>query len=239
LSEVSGGTWTRYTDREFEREFPWFRKLEATRSVVPPAAYLVPAQWTGVIEVLEAHGLKMQRLTAPWSGEVETYRCENMRWQERPFEGRHLVQWSDLITDEGEAGSGTAPGPTCRPVTEKLEFAAGSVLIPLNQRASKVAIHFLEPMGPDSAVTWGFFDTIFEQKEYAESYVLEKLARVMMEKDPRLRKEFEQKVAGDPAFARDPRARLNFFYQRSRWRDNRVGLYPVGRLKSAKGIPAK
>jgi hypothetical protein len=239
LSEVSGGIWTRYTDKEFEREVPWRRKLEVTRSVVPPAAYLVPAQWTAVIDVLEAHGLKLQRLIGPWSGEVETYRCENMKWQERPFEGRHLVQWGDLVTDEGQAATVDGTSPNCIPVAAKLEFPAGSVLVPLNQRASKIAIHFLEPMAPDSAVTWGFFDPIFEQKEYAEGYVLEKLARVMMEKDPKLREEFLKKLDSDPDFARDRRARLNFFYKRSPWWDEKIGLYPVGRLKSLDGLPLK
>jgi hypothetical protein len=32
-------------------------------------------------------------------------------------------------------------------------------------------------------VAVGFFNSVFEQKEYAESYVMEKLAREMMEKD--------------------------------------------------------
>ena len=54
----------------------------------------------------------------------------------------------------------------------------------LNQRLSKVAIHWLEPEAPDSALRWGFFDPIFEQREYGEAYVLEKLARENMEKDP-------------------------------------------------------
>ena len=36
-----------------------------------------------------------------------------------------------------------------------------------------------------------FYKTIFEQKEYGEAYVLEKLAREMMAKDPKLKAEFE------------------------------------------------
>jgi hypothetical protein len=111
------------------------------------------------------------------------------------------------------------------------------VIVPLNQRAAKVAIHFLEPEGPDSAVLWNFFDAIFEQKEYGESYVLEKLARDMMAKDPELKKEFENKVATDPQFAANPYARLNFFYQRSPYWDKALGLYPVGRLTSLEGVP--
>ena len=86
-------------------------------------------------------------------------------------------------------------------------------------------------------MAWGFFDAIFEQKEYGESYVLEKLARDMMAKDPKLKEEFQQKVATDKEFAADPRARLNFFFRRSPWWDPHLGLYPVGRLTSLEGVP--
>lgn len=67
--------------------------------------------------------------------------------------------------------------------------------------------------------------------------MLEKLAREMMERDPKLKAEFEHKVQSDPQFAGDPRARLEFFYDRSPWHDAQVGLYPVGRLMRLDGIP--
>jgi hypothetical protein len=87
-------------------------------------------------------------------------------------------------------------------------------------------------------MAWNFFDPIFEQREYGEPYVLEKLAREMMEKNPQLRAEFEKKLASDPAFAANPYARLSFFYDRSPWgAANHVGDYPVGRLSSVSGIP--
>ena len=55
-----------------------------------------------------------------------------------------------------------------------------------------------------------------------------------MEKNPALKTEFEAKVASDPAFAKDPSARLAFFYERSPWyATQRVGEYPVLRLDAA------
>jgi hypothetical protein len=68
--------------------------------------------------------------------------------------------------------------------------------------------------------------------------VLEKLAREMMEKDPKLKTEFERKIGNDPRFAGDPSARLEFFYDHSPWyAANRVGEYPVGRLTKLDGVP--
>ncbi|HEX9629965.1 MAG TPA: hypothetical protein VF961_08090, partial [Pyrinomonadaceae bacterium] len=66
--------------------------------------------------------------------------------------------------------------------------------------------------------------------EYGENYVLEKLAREMLAKDPKLRDEYQQKLASDPKFDGSPRARLDFFYRRSPYWDQQMNLYPVGRI---------
>ena len=230
-SEISGGTWVQYTKEPNNIDIPLFSKLKATTTVAPPRAYIIPGAWTPVIDVLRAHGIRMSATTAPWSGEVETYRCTS-QWSERPFEGRHPVAGSGGMYQQ-------STGLNCKAVRERMEFPAGSVVVPLDQRAAKVAIHWLEPEGPDSAVNWGFFDAIFEQKEYGEPYVMEKLAREMIAKDPKLKDEFDAKVASDKQFAANPYARLNWFYQRSPWWDDRIGLYPVGRLTSLEGVPVR
>lgn len=173
----------------------------------------------------------MRRTTAPWTGKVERYRCSGMEWQGPPFEGRH-----PLFAGEG---AGAEPGRfgQCTLSIEEMSFPAGSVVVSLNQRLSKVAIHWLEPEAPDSAVRWGFFDPVFEQREYGEAYVLEKVARDNLAKDAALRAEFERRIQADPRFAASPRARLEFFYDRSPFGlANRVGEYPVGRLLSLDGI---
>ena len=121
---------------------------------------------------------------------------------------------------------------TCKQtvIKESRTYAAGSILIPMAQESANVAIHLLEPNGPDSFVYWGFFNSIFEQKEYGESYQIEKLAKEMLAKDPKLKTEFETRLK-DEAFAKSPRARLTFFYDRSPYYLNqKVGIYPVGRI---------
>jgi len=231
-SEVSGTTRIEYGTTPTTITVPRQAGLRVARAIALPRAYLVPAQWTPVIEVLQAHGLRMPRTTAAWEGEVGTYRCDGPRWFDRPYEGRQVL----FFPGEGQPQSAATLGG-CRPVRERLAFPAGSVVVPLDQRAAKVAIHFLEPEGPDSAVTWGFFNAVFEQKEYAEPYVMETIARDMLAADPALRREFERRIAADPAFAASPQARLEFFYRRSPWWDARLGLYPVGRLAGLEGIP--
>jgi len=232
LSEVSGTMWIRYSHEPWNVTLPLASEMKVVSATTPPAAYIIPPQWTRVTDVLSAHDVAMRRTTAPWTGNVERYRCSGMEWQGPPFEGRHPIF-------AGE-GAGAEPGHfgLCTLAAEQTTFPAGSIVVPLNQRLSKVAIHWLEPEAPDSAVHWGFFDTVFEQREYGEAYELEKLARENLAMDPALKAEFERRIQADPRFAASPRARLEFFYDRSPWGlANRVGEYPVGRLLSLDGLP--
>jgi hypothetical protein len=80
-------------------------------------------------------------------------------------------------------------------------------------------------------VAWGFFDSAFERKEYMEDYVTEREAVRMLAKDPELKREFERKIANEPAFASSPAARLGFFYRRHPAWDERYNLYPILRLE--------
>jgi hypothetical protein len=238
-SEISGADWVQYTHEPVTINVPRQTTLKAVVEAKIPAAYIVPAQWTAVIARLELHGLRLMRLKKPWTGEVETYRCSTPQWQESPFEGRHVAQLGDGERGNGkreeEQASGGASG--CSPVREKVSFPAGSAVVPMAQRAARIAMQWLEPMGPDSALQWGLFDGIFEQKEYGEGYVLERLARNMLAADPKLKAEFEQKVASDAKFAANPSERLNWFLQHSPWWDGRIGLYPVGKVDSMRGLP--
>ena len=231
LSEISGTMAVSYRHEPWNVTLPLATGVKITASTTPPAAYIVPPQWTRVIDVLAAHDVTLRRTTAPFAGKVERYRCSGMQWQGKPFEGRHPIFPGE------EAGAQPGRYGQCTLTSETLTFPAGSVVVPLDQRLSKVALHWLEPEAPDSALRWGFFDAIFEQKEYGEAYVLEKMARENIAKDPALKAEFERRIQADPRFRASPGARLEFFYQRSPWfQANHVGEYPVGRLLSLDGL---
>ena len=91
----------------------------------------------------------------------------------------------------------------------------------------------LEAKAPDSLLSWGMFNNAFEQKEYMEDYVAEHVAREMLAKDPALADAFKKKISEDPKFAKDPKARLQYFYKlHSAW-DEELNKYPVIRLREA------
>lgn len=212
LSDVSGAVRVIYGTKPADVTVPLFDETRVTASVTTPLYYIIPTQWRDVAEVLKAHGLKLKRLTEPATIEVETYRFTDVKWGGASFEGRVL------------------PNYKTNPHKERRTFPAGSIIVPMNQPAARVALYLLEPDAPDSFVAWGFFNAIFEEKEYAEDYVMEKLAREMLAKDENLRREFEQRVANDPKFAASSTERLRFFYMRSPYWDRQLNLYPVGRV---------
>lgn len=218
-SEVSGDLRVIYGRESLDLTIPMYDTFRVTAAVAPPLHYIVPVQWTSVIEVLHAHGIRFRSLAEPASIEVESYRFTNVRWPYEPFEGRHMPQFEVERT------------------TETREFPAGSLLVPVAQPLGKLVLNLLEPEAPDSFAKWGFFNAIFEEKEYAEHYVLETLAREMMQNDPELKREFEALLASDPDFAASPAARLRFFYKRSPYWDPQMSLYPVGRVTSSLDLP--
>lgn len=220
-SSVSGTEWVTWTDQPMSVVIPWYNKVRVKTSVTPPKAYLIPRQWKNIIDVLRLHGIQVEVLKQPVEIDAEYYRFKNPYWQEKPYEGRHPVSFS---LEKNYA---------------KKKFNSGTFLIRLNQRTAKLAIHLLEPEAPDALVTWGYFDSIFEQKEYAEQYVLEKLAREMLKNNPSLKQEFEELIERDAEFAKNPQARLNFFYQRSPYWDQEINLYPVVRSMQEIDIPTE
>lgn len=217
-SDVSGSEWIQY-DPSTPKTYtiPNWNILLPDVSITPPAAYAVPAQWTEVIDRLDAHGIAYRRLTHPLTVTASGYQLDDPVWMSKSFEGHVMLKHWDQ-----------------RAVQQTVTLPTGSAIVPMDQRGANVAINLLEPQAPDSLLRWGYLDAIFEPKEYGEPRVLERLARTMMAKDPALKAAFEQKLHDDPAFAADSRARLQYFYDRSPWyRVQKVGAYPVLRLDAA------
>lgn len=210
-SEISGAKRIVYGTKPLDVTIPKFDEVKVSVAVAPPLYYIIPPQWQNVIEVLEAHGVQYQRTSKPLKIEVESYRLTEPKWSPASFESRLPMNYKT------------------NPIKETREFPANSAIVPLTQETGNVVIHLLEPQSGDSFAAWGFFNAIFEQKEYFSDYIMEPIAREMLAKDAELRKEFEERLK-DETFRKSAGARLRFFYERSPYFDKRIGLYPVGRI---------
>ncbi len=214
-SDISGGDWYRYSSTPTSFKIPYYDEVVPAVTAELPEAYVIPPEWQDIIEVLELHGVKVARLEKPVELKVRSYRFEDIEWKaERPwnslpYEGRHLCDFDAI------------------PIEETRLLPKGSAIVDTAQRTARLIGHALEPMGPDSFVHWGSFNSIFQRVEYAESYVVEKIAREMLTKDPHLKKRFEQKKSASPEFAADPEAIRAWFYEQTPYFDASMNVYPV------------
>jgi hypothetical protein len=212
-SDLTGGEWFIYhREKSATFKIPFFTKAEPIVNVKLPEAYIIPVEWIDVIKRIHLHGLKSYTINKPTVFTVQGYRFKNINYRSASYEGRFSASF-DLDT-----------------LTMTREYQPGSVIVPMNQSLARVAAYLLEPSADGSLAYWGFFNSVMEQKEYTESYVMERVAREMLAKDPNLQKEFDQKKALDAKFAANPEAIINWFYSKSPWWDSQLNLYPVGRL---------
>jgi hypothetical protein len=210
-SAVSGGLRVEWTGEPVTLQVPLIVEEEPRAAVSRPRAYWIPPAWSDVVDRLRLHGITLDRIDEPKEIEVTMYRILDGGIAAKPYEGR-------------------VP-PTGTPVAERRRetFPAGSVRVPTDQPLGDLAMLLLEPGSPDSFYRLGFFLEILNPVEYAEGYVMEPLASNMLAGDPALAAEFKKKLATDREFAGDPEARLRWFYERTPFRDERRGLYPVAR----------
>ena len=210
-SEITGAVVMRWLGRPETMSIPIVRLDRPGVEVDRPRAYWIPTAWSDVLERLELHGIEIERIRGPREVTVEVDRIESFELEPTPFEGRVRVQ-VETVRER-----------------ERRSFPAGTARVTTDQPLGDLAILLLEPGSPDSFLQWGFFHPIFQRTEYLEGYVGEPLAQRMLAADPALREAFERRLAEDADFAADPRARLEWFYERSPWYDRRYLVYPVTR----------
>ncbi len=195
-----------------EIEVPWYHAPKVAKALPRPRGYLVLPGWPQIEQRLQWHGLRFEKLTAPAELEVETLRVSNPDPADGPYQG--LTQVSAQVEHR----------------TERRKIPAGALWVPADQPDFAVAVHLLEPESPDSLFAWGLLSTVFEQKEYMDARVLEGHVAEML-KDPKVAAEW-QVALKDEKLAGNPFARYRWWYLRTPYWDEAVGLVPVFRVLS-------
>jgi hypothetical protein len=220
-SLVSGDTRIQYhpgTIREVELE--WRHAPEPELSLPRSRGYIVSAGWPQIEELVAGHGLVAASLSGDISLEVETIRLSKPKFASFPYQGVVMVQDFEVSRQ-----------------TELRSIPAGSLWIPADQPNFEIAVQLFEPEAPDSLVRWGVVSSVFERKIYIGSDILEQLATDMLADDA-VRLEWE-KALDDPGFAENRRARYLWWYQRTPYWDETVGLLPIMRVMAVPEIDTK
>ena len=210
-SDLTGGTWYKFGKKVKNYSIPLFHNIIATAQTQLPEFYIVPVQYSFVKDILRHHQLFFYSLKKDTIINVQGYRFSNVKFSNFPYEGRQKVSSFAMDT-----------------LHYSMKILKGTIIVPMSQPKSRIIAHILEPQASSSLLQYGYFNTIFEQKEYGESYVLEGLAREML-KDPTIKEKFEKEVKNNPDFPKDSYAMLNWFYIHSKYKDEKQNLYPIAK----------
>lgn len=218
-SDLTRGDWFIYDNKSpVSMKLPYFNKISPAVEVKLPEAYIIPAEWADIASRLRLHDVRVNRLTEPIEIKITTYKFRDFSFKPAPVEGRTMVNTSYDEIDETRL------------------FPKGSFVVPMDQRTAKIIAAALEPASQGSFLEWGFFNQIFEQKEYSESYVMETMARKMLAENPDLKKELEQKMQTEEGFRQSPQRILNWFYSKTPYWDQRLAIYPIGKIYESNTI---
>jgi hypothetical protein len=221
-SEVTGNMVTRYTGELDDIQTVIHDQIDTTVQAQMPLGYLIPSEFSSVADILAIHGVQMERTTKPIEQVFETYRFSNTKTAQN-IEGHVMLTLEPKL------------------VKEKITIPAGSYWVPMKQRRSRLILALLEPQAPDSLAAWGLMDSVFFSEGAGGGrggrggldlgeYLSEPIARKMMADQPDLRKEFEGQLAADPKFAGDPRARMAWWFAKSKYEPEENGRFPIVRV---------
>jgi hypothetical protein len=214
-SDISGGTWIVYDEKRPQIwRVPLRDELVPEQTVSAPlGGYAVPAPYAALVAPrLETHQIRYVRTRRTTTLEAgQLFRADGVTFSP-PTEGRTRATVTGAWQKE--------------PVT----LLAGALWVPIRQPAARLVLHLFEPTAPDSLAAWGFFNVVFEQKEYMEPYVAEQVARDMLAAIPTLRAEFDAWLAADATRAQSVEARLDFFYRRHPSWDRHKDRLPIVKL---------
>lgn len=212
-SEITGKDIRRFTHEKLEGLTPFFKDLSPQGELTLPLGYFIPVEWMEIIGAVDYHGIEYRMPETELTAVVERTRFSDVKFRNVPYEGRMIPSFKSGIETDTIT---THPG----------EY----VFFPLSQVNSGLLIFLFEPVFDDSFVKWGFFNAIFEEKEYFEDYILEPIAVEMLNSDQNLRMEFEKKLTENEDFRNNPERRLRFFYERSPYFDSQLNVYPILRV---------
>lgn len=208
------GNYTRLSydrTRPWERDIKYFNSFPADITVTAPRAYVIPQAWREAIERLEWNGVKMERIDAEKTIDVQCYHIRAVVSRPNAYEG-HMFH-DDVQLEKRSA---------------RVTLRPGDVWISLDQDNARYAIETLEPQAHDSFFRWGFFNSLLEKKEAYSDYVFEDHALELLRDEPELKAKFEAWKGENQALLANQEAVLDFIFANcQRYLEPEWRRYPV------------
>jgi hypothetical protein len=122
--------------------------FEATETERVPRAYYIPATLDAVVDRLEAHGIKLSRLDAGRTLELERFRIDNTTVEPQPFQNHQ----ERAVEGAYEPAEQTLP--------------AGTVAVSMDQPLARLVFLLLEPRSDDGLLDWNVLDATIKDQTY-------------------------------------------------------------------------
>ena len=139
----------RRTGRYHVQEMPVYLNFESTYAWDVPLGFVLRPSDTAAVRLLREHGVKVQQLTKPWSGEVYAFTMDSVVTSPRAFQGHHEVRVEGTLW-----------------TNRRRQIPAGSWIVDARGPLGRLALVLLDPMSGDGLVTWNVFDPLKPGEEF-------------------------------------------------------------------------
>ncbi len=128
------------SDMQRSVTIPYFIDYYPLKNVKFPYAYLITVRDPEIIMLLQAHGIKLEKLSDDQEFEVDRFEIDELKGSEKLNQGHY---------------TNTVKGQF---IMETIDFPAGTPVVRTSQPLANVAAYLLEPESNDGMMTWNFFD---------------------------------------------------------------------------------
>lgn len=196
--------------KPYERNIPWYRSYAAMDSVVVPKYYVVGGQEQDVIDRLKVNQVRFEILTEDHIDTLNVYSVKSYKSPNNPYEGHFKLAQIEV----GES--------------EKLvQLKPGDIIIPSQQDAALFLHASLQPCAEDSYLSWNFFDSYLQQKEYFSNYVFKDQIAEILSNDQKLNEAYQLRKATDEKFRNNEWDQLYFIYSHSPYFEQTFMRLPI------------
>lgn len=200
--------------KPYERFIPFYRCYKAQDSVLIPSYYILRGQERRIINQLFSNGIEYEVLKEEKMFWVMAQVVKSFDAISKPYEGHYMHNAKEIER-----------------IGQWITFKPGDVIIPTKQKGAQFLHSALQPEAEDSYFTWNYFDSYLQEKEYFSNYVFKDKIKEILQNNPDLQKQYEEKKQTDSSFAESEWQQLYFLYQNSAYFEKSYMMLPVFELK--------
>ena len=109
----------------------------------------------------------------------------------------------------------------------EIELKPGDIIISTKQNSALFLHAVLQGEAEDSYLSWNYFDSYLQQKEYFSNYVFKENIADILEADPVLQQKYNERKVLDLQFAKSEWDQLFFIYQNSSFFEQTFMRLPI------------